>query len=154
VVRLALFLAAMPATACMVIFIDGHGLLELLGPRLRPGVFLLVALSLCTLYLVLCEYRRATVIGFTLLLGFSLYLDEICDLVRPLFNIFPLTMPMWLLMALAPPLLAGVLLCRLQAPWALRFACLLLGGYIQAVHMHNAFNTWQHMGFFRGGWIS
>jgi hypothetical protein len=26
--------------------------------------------------------------------------------------------------------------------------------YIQAVHVHNAFNTWQHMGFFRGGWIS
>jgi len=151
---LGLLLAGMALVGALFVAANSRGWLSLLGWSKRPGFILLAGLLVLAVGLL----RLGRPIGGTatvaVLFSLSLFLDQIFDAVRLVANIFPLPVPIGLLIALSPPLVAGYFVYRMRVPVALQGAFAFLGGYIQAVHVYNAFHPAQHMGFFCGGWTS
>jgi hypothetical protein len=149
---LALLLAGMASLAVLLVAADSRGWLNVLGWRKTPGPILLVGLLALVIALLRLRQPISWIVAVAASFGTSLFLSQIADAVQVVADIFPFPTPLWLLAALAPPLLGGCLAYRMRVPVILQVGFVLLGGYIQAVHIYNAFNLGQHMGFFGGGW--
>lgn len=151
---LGLLLVGMALLGVLFVAADSRGWLNLLGWSKQPGFILLAGLLVLAASLLGLRRPVGRTAIVALLFGVSLFLDQIFAGVRMVAHIFPLPTPIWLVIALSPPLVAGYFVYRMRLPVALQGAFALLGGYIQAVHIYNAFHPAQHMGFFGGGWTS
>jgi len=153
-VSLALLLGGMAFLSMLIVEADYRGWVSVLGWRKTPGFVVLCGLA--ALIFILLGLRRPVgkIAAVGALFGMSLFLDQLVAAVNSVAHIFPVSMPIWLLVALSPPLLGGYVVHLMRVPVVLRAAFALLGGYIQAVHIYNQFHLTQHMGFFDGGWVS
>jgi hypothetical protein len=152
--RLGVLLASMACLGVVIVGVDSRSSLSLLGWSKAPGFILLAGLVILAVGLLRLGRPTGRVVAVVALFGASLFLDQIAQAAALVADIFPLPSAICLLLALSPPFVGVYLVYGMRVPLFMQGAFALLGGYIQAVHIYNAFHPTQHMGFFGGGWIS
>lgn len=147
-----LFLLAMPLFAFLIVSVDSHRILKVLGWSKNPGWGILLVLIALALFGFFHRESLWRIFVSSALFILPVCLDTIVHWLPE--KILPLPVAVWLLAAFLPLFIGASLIYRMRLSPVVKFAYLVAGAYIQSVYMYNGLNGGQHMGFFGGGWIT
>jgi len=153
-VLLAVYLAALPVVSILIYILNNQPAIHILGWSKAPGLLLLLCLLGLAGLIAFWRVPPVKVILISVCFTFPVCLPQICALLRPVADGFPLPNSIWYLLVFPPLLLGTLFVYRLSVPKLAKIGYLLVGGYIGAVHIYNGFYTNQHMNFFGNGWTA